>query len=199
MFNIFHLIVAILAQQVALAMNITCASFGTLQKVTYDNVQPQGQVHIIIGFADGTSKQIMDAYRDALTCRGATMNTPNYNTLTLIGYTSKAYALELRGSNNVVSIEYDSSVSMFESFSSGTTFGSLMTATATDEDSLMSDLKDDVDSEIAPGNPISDEFFDSSVEDSSSSSKSDMSHSSSGSTCARTGLKLLLLGILAML
>ncbi|KAJ1723748.1 hypothetical protein LPJ53_001916 [Coemansia erecta] len=179
MFNIYRLFIFIFAQQVALAMNVTCASFGSLQQVTYDNVQPQSQVHIIIGFADDTSKQVMDAYRDALTCRGATMNTPNYNTLTLVGYTSKDYALELRGSDSVVAVEYDSAVSMFESFSSGTTFGSLMTGTASDDESPMSDLDNSDDLEIAPGNAISDEFFDSSVE----ASESDTSHSSSGGIC----------------
>ncbi|KAJ1803970.1 hypothetical protein LPJ56_006842, partial [Coemansia sp. RSA 2599] len=92
----------LLVVHMALAKDVTCAAFQSLSQVTYDNAQAQQtQVRLIVSFADGTSRQTLDAYREALICRGANMNTPNYNTLTLIGSTTAGFANELRSSPDV--------------------------------------------------------------------------------------------------
>ncbi|KAJ2005049.1 hypothetical protein H4R26_002168 [Coemansia thaxteri] len=96
--------------QPALAMNITCAGFDTLPKLTYDNVAPQALQQIVIAFNPGISAQILDSYRDALQCRGSTVDQPNYNTLTLTGFTSLQFASALRGSKAIAAVEVDGRV-----------------------------------------------------------------------------------------
>ncbi|KAJ2724074.1 hypothetical protein GGI07_002195 [Coemansia sp. Benny D115] len=127
------------------AMNITCAGFMSLPKLTYDNAQPQALTQVIIAFEPNTSSQIIDAYRDALTCRGSTMKPPNYNTQTLVGYVSEVYAQKLDGSANVAAVEYDSALSALQS--TGSSSGHLVTALASS-------------SQLTTGSGVSDENMD---------------------------------------
>ncbi|KAJ2117872.1 hypothetical protein IW146_000395 [Coemansia sp. RSA 922] len=92
------------------AMNITCAPFDTLPILTYDNVAPQALQQVIIAFKPGTSSQILDSFRDALQCRGSTIDTPNYNTLTLTGFTTLVFATSVQGSKTVAAVEVNGQV-----------------------------------------------------------------------------------------
>ncbi|KAI7827278.1 hypothetical protein BX661DRAFT_224735 [Kickxella alabastrina] len=103
----------------SLAMNITCPAFQSLQKVTYDNVAPQALARVIIAFESAATNQTLDAYRDALICRGSTINTPYYNTKTLTGFTSLQYANALQTSAYVVAVELDSKVTALQQSSAG--------------------------------------------------------------------------------
>ncbi|KAJ1880887.1 hypothetical protein LPJ57_001962 [Coemansia sp. RSA 486] len=137
----FHKLLAalLLVCQTSLAMDITCAAFQSLPQVTYNNVQSQAQVRLIVSFAEGTSRQVLDAYRDALTCRGGMINTPNYNTLSLVGYASSTFANQLRDSPDVVSLEYDSSVSTAQHMSTRVTMGNAFDSNFFDSDFFGSD------------------------------------------------------------
>ncbi|KAJ1898161.1 hypothetical protein LPJ66_002926 [Kickxella alabastrina] len=103
----------------SLAMDITCPAFQSLQKVTYDNVAPQALARVIIAFESAATNQTLDAYRDALICRGSTINTPYYNTKTLAGFTSLQYANALQTSAYVVAVELDSKVTALQQGSAG--------------------------------------------------------------------------------
>ncbi|KAJ1851763.1 hypothetical protein GGH12_005753 [Coemansia sp. RSA 1822] len=91
----------------ALALNVTCAAFDVLPKLTYNNVAPQGQASMVIAFAPTTSRQLMDAFRDALICRGSTIDEPNYNTHTLTGFMSLAFKSGLETSRYVAAVDID--------------------------------------------------------------------------------------------
>ncbi|KAJ1965853.1 hypothetical protein GGI12_000482 [Dipsacomyces acuminosporus] len=88
-------------------MNITCAGFDVLPKVTYDNVAPQALERIIIVFKQGTSPQILDSFRDALSCRGGKVDAPSYNIGMLTALTPAQYAKDLEKSSYVASVEDD--------------------------------------------------------------------------------------------
>ncbi|KAJ2820022.1 hypothetical protein IWW50_005225, partial [Coemansia erecta] len=101
----FILILYACIQHYTLALNITCAAFDVLPKLTYNNVAPQGQASTVIAFTSNTSNQIIDAFRDALTCRGSTIDEPSYNTHTLTGYMSLAFKSGLETSGFVEAVE----------------------------------------------------------------------------------------------
>ncbi|KAJ1740862.1 hypothetical protein LPJ68_003360 [Coemansia sp. RSA 1086] len=105
------LVLCLLIYQVA-ALNVTCSAFDVLPKLTYNNASPQGQVSSIIAFKQDTSKQIMDAFRDALICRGSSINPPLYNTHMITGYMSLAYKSSLEVSKYIDSVEIDGLVTM---------------------------------------------------------------------------------------
>ncbi|KAI8322081.1 hypothetical protein GQ54DRAFT_162897 [Martensiomyces pterosporus] len=94
----------------ASAMAITCAGFEALPTITYDNVAPQALERVVIAFKPDTPAQILDSFRDALMCRGSTIDAPNYNTNTLTGLTSKLYADDLKKSNFIASVELNNRV-----------------------------------------------------------------------------------------
>ncbi|KAJ1815565.1 hypothetical protein IWW57_006709 [Coemansia sp. S610] len=96
------------------AMNITCASFDTLPILTYDNVAPQALQQVVIAFKPGTSSQILDSFRDALQCRGAAIDPPNYNTLTLTGFTSLVFATDVQASKTVAAVEVNGQVTTLQ-------------------------------------------------------------------------------------
>ncbi|KAJ2393186.1 hypothetical protein H4S02_000360 [Coemansia sp. RSA 2611] len=89
----------------ASGLNVTCAAFDALPKLTYNNVAPQGQASAIIAFAPDTTPQLLDAFRDALVCRGAAVNPPNYNTHTLTGFVSLAFKSPLEASTHVLAVD----------------------------------------------------------------------------------------------
>ncbi|KAJ2743912.1 hypothetical protein GGI20_003388 [Coemansia sp. BCRC 34301] len=91
-------------------MNITCAAFDTLPVLTYDNVAPQALQQVVIAFKAGTSGQVLDSFRDALQCRGSTVDPANYNTLTLTGFTSLALAAGVQRSKTVEAVEVNGMV-----------------------------------------------------------------------------------------
>ncbi|KAJ2450560.1 hypothetical protein EV183_004200 [Coemansia sp. RSA 2336] len=105
------LAICLLVYKVA-ALNITCSAFDVLPKLTYNNVSPQGQVSSIIAFKQDTSKQIMDAFRDALICRGSSIDPPLYNTHMITGYMSLAYKNSLEVSKYIDSVEIDGLVTV---------------------------------------------------------------------------------------
>ncbi|KAJ2215305.1 hypothetical protein EV179_002253 [Coemansia sp. RSA 487] len=98
----------LLQLQGAMAMNVTCAGFDSLCKITYDNVTPQALENIIITFKPDTQSQILASYCDALECRGSKVNVLNYNTLTLTGYISKEFCGQLQNSTHIKSVVEDS-------------------------------------------------------------------------------------------
>ncbi|KAJ2812607.1 hypothetical protein H4S07_001283 [Coemansia furcata] len=91
-------------------MNITCAQFDTLPILTYDNVAPQALQQVVIAFKPGTSSQILDSFRDALQCRGSTIDPANYNTLTLTGFTTLVFATDVQDSKTVAAVEVNGKV-----------------------------------------------------------------------------------------
>ncbi|KAJ2489305.1 hypothetical protein IWW37_004092 [Coemansia sp. RSA 2050] len=99
-------------------MNITCASFDTLPILTYDNVAPQALQQVVIAFKPGTSSQILDSFRDALLCRGSAIDPPNYNTLTLTGFTSLVFATDVQASKTVAAVEVNGQVTTLHNASS---------------------------------------------------------------------------------
>ncbi|KAJ2496127.1 hypothetical protein GGH96_006044 [Coemansia sp. RSA 1972] len=105
--TLFAFILAYTCIHTVLALNITCAAFDVLPKLTYNNVAPQGQASMVIAFAPSTSQQLMDAFRDALICRGSTVDEPNYNTRTLTGYMSLAFKSGLETSKYVEAVDVD--------------------------------------------------------------------------------------------
>ncbi|KAJ1651117.1 hypothetical protein GGF38_005665, partial [Coemansia sp. RSA 25] len=84
--------------------------FDTLPILTYDNVAPQALQQVVIAFKPGTSSQVLDSFRDALQCRGSTIDPPNYNTLTLTGFTSLVLATGVQGSKTVGAVEVNGRV-----------------------------------------------------------------------------------------
>ncbi|KAJ2494735.1 hypothetical protein IWW47_004444, partial [Coemansia sp. RSA 2052] len=102
-------------------MNITCAAFDTLPILTYDNVAPQALQQVVIAFKPGTSSQVLDSFRDALQCRGSTIDPPNYNTLTLTGFTSLVLATGVQGSKTVGAVEVNGRVTTLHNVSATAT------------------------------------------------------------------------------
>ncbi|KAJ1934568.1 hypothetical protein EC988_008768, partial [Linderina pennispora] len=99
-----------LSAAAASAMEITCAGFEKLPMTKYDNVAAQAMSHIVITFDANTPKQIMDSYRDALVCRGSSIDEPNYAAGTLSGYTMKEYADYLSSSGFISNVVFNSQV-----------------------------------------------------------------------------------------
>ncbi|KAJ2842618.1 hypothetical protein J3B02_005526, partial [Coemansia erecta] len=115
--KILTALLLVATMNIAAAKEVTCPAFQSLSQVTYDNAQPQTQGNLTVRFADGTSRQTIDAYRNALVCRGAKIDAPDYNKLTLEGSTTAKFAKELSKSPDVTSLQYQSNTTDGESMS----------------------------------------------------------------------------------
>ncbi|KAJ2162991.1 hypothetical protein GGF46_000177 [Coemansia sp. RSA 552] len=109
--HLIFLLLLLLARH-CVSLSITCAAFDALPKLSFNNVAPQALAPVIISFSQDTSDQIIDAYRDALTCRGSQMDSPSYNIKTMSGLASLVFKGALESSSHITSVDVDGLVTV---------------------------------------------------------------------------------------